>query len=179
MQKVVILNGSGGCGKGTFVGYLSRYVSVYECSIVDEAKKILHSYGWDGKKDERIRMCLCALLDALKIIDIPHKYLVERYLDFSQDDLNDIMTIDIRDPGDIERMVEFFYNVGCPVKTVLIERPSIEKITSNHADAGVANYSYDLIIENDGDIDDWDYTAKWFLDHFDELNGQKIKTTEC
>ena len=179
VKRVVILNGSGGSGKGTFVGCLmNNSVSVMERSIIDEAKGILYSYGWDGKKDDKSRLCLCTMLDALKMIDAPYRYLTDCYVDFMDDDDYDMLTIDIREPEDIKRMVEFFKSVNCPVKTVLIERPAVEKITTNHADAGVSNYPYDLIIENSGDFVQLLKASRWFIDHYDELNGQKIVTTD-
>ena len=52
-KNIVIINGTGGAGKDTFVSFCSEFVKVLNVSSVDkvkEAAKIL--VGWNGEKDE-------------------------------------------------------------------------------------------------------------------------------
>ena len=52
-KQVIIINGTGGSGKDTFVEYCSEFAKVTNISSVDkvkEAAKIL--VGWNGEKDE-------------------------------------------------------------------------------------------------------------------------------
>ena len=48
-------------------------------------------------------------------------------------------------------------------KAVLIDRPGIPLIFSNHADAKVYDYKYDIVIKNNGNFDDFKNKAKSFL----------------
>ena len=51
-KRIIIINGSGGVGKDTFVEYCSEFTNVKNISSVDkvkEAAKIL--VGWNGEKD--------------------------------------------------------------------------------------------------------------------------------
>ena len=53
-KQVIIINGTGGSGKDTFVEYCSEFAKVTNISSVDkvkEAAKIL--VGWNGEKDEK------------------------------------------------------------------------------------------------------------------------------
>ena len=44
MKEILIINGSGGVGKDTFVDKLSRYAKVIHTSIVNPAKDLANSY---------------------------------------------------------------------------------------------------------------------------------------
>ena len=63
-KQVFIINGSGGCGKDTFVEIVksqAKRISVRNYSSVTKVKEIAKIIGWDGTKSER---------DRLKQIDI-------------------------------------------------------------------------------------------------------------
>ena len=47
--------------------------------------------------------------------------------------------------------------------TVFIENENVPEITSNPADANVANYEYDFVIKNNGTIDDYKREVYNFL----------------
>lgn len=55
-------------------------------------------------------------------------------------------------------------------KTILIERPGIPIFFSNHADAGVMDYNYDIVIYNYGNLENLRNQAIQFL-----LNEENIK----
>ena len=57
------------------------------------------------------------------------------------------MIIDIREPKEIERAKQVF-----GAKTVFIENNRVKQITSNMADAGVFDYTYDYTIQNNGTL---------------------------
>ena len=61
-----------------------------------------------------------------------------------------ILLIDIREPKEIEKAKKAF-----GAKTILIKRNDVKSITSNMADAGVFDYDYDFVIENNGTLDDF------------------------
>ena len=58
-KQVIIINGTGGSGKDTFVRFCSEFAKVTNISSVDkvkEAAKIL--VGWNGEKHEKARKLL-------------------------------------------------------------------------------------------------------------------------
>ena len=65
------------------------------------------------------------------------------------------------EPTEIQKLKE-----GLNATTLLIRRPGDDETeTSNHADAGVFNYEYDLTIENNSDIIDLEKKAKEFIEY--------------
>ena len=77
---------------------------------------------------------------------------------FYQDKNLKILFLHIREPEEIDRAVKEFN-----AKTILITRNSIKHITFNTADKNVFNYNYDIIIENNGTIEDLRKTVDDFL----------------
>ena len=69
-----------------------------------------------------------------------------------------MLFLHIREPNEIQRAKEKFN-----AKTILITRNSVKHITSNMADRNVFNYDYDLIINNDGSLDEFDTKANDFV----------------
>lgn len=55
-------------------------------------------------------------------------------------------------------------------KTILVERPGSPIFFSNHADAGVMDYNYDIVIYNGGNLESLRNQAIQFL-----LNEENIK----
>ena len=45
-KKIIVINGTGGSGKDTFVEYVSKYAKVYNFSSVDKVKEIAKLIGW-------------------------------------------------------------------------------------------------------------------------------------
>ena len=54
-KYIVIINGTGGSGKDTFVSFVSKYNKVYNFSSIDKVKEIAKEVGWDGGKTEKDR----------------------------------------------------------------------------------------------------------------------------
>ena len=83
--------------------------------------------------------------------DLPFKSISDTVYHFKKNTLHNVLLIDIREPIEIERAKNEF-----DASTILIRRNSIQNITSNSADAGVFNYDYDYIIDNNGTLDDFE-----------------------
>ena len=67
--------------------------------------------------------------------------------------------IDCREPEEIQKLC-----VALNAKSLLITRADAENTsTSNHADQNVLNYDYDIIIQNNGDLREFAYTAIDFI----------------
>ena len=142
-KQIVIINGTGGCGKDTFVSFVSKYKRVYNFSSIDKVKEIAKLIGWNGGKTDKDRKFLSDL-----------KKLTTEYNDMAFDSIKDainifknsydeIMFIHIREPEEIKRAVDAF-----KAKSLLIKRDGYDNIMTNESDANVENYDYDYIIYN-------------------------------
>ena len=63
-HEIFIINGSGGCGKDTFVELFSKHYGpdkVWNYSSVDKVKRIAKEIGWTGAKTEKDRKFLSDL----------------------------------------------------------------------------------------------------------------------
>ena len=149
-KQVFIINGSGGCGKDTFVSLVADNSYTMNFSSVDKVKEIARIIGWDGGKTEKDRK----LLSDLKLLctnynDMPLNSMREKYEEFL-DSHATFLFLHIREPEEIEKAKKTFFNA----KTILIKRDSIEHITSNTSDGNVFNYDYDIVINNDKGIEE-------------------------
>ena len=148
-KQVFIINGSGGCGKDTFVSLVSDISYTTNFSSVDKIKEIARSIGWTGGKTEKDRK----LLSDLKLIctdynDLPLNSMKDKFEEFLNSDSN-FLFLHIREPEEIEKAKKIFN-----AKTILVKRNSVKHITSNMADANVFNYDYDIVINNDEGIEE-------------------------
>ena len=157
MKKIVIINGTGGCGKDTFVDICSKYKKVYNFSSIDSVKEIARIIGWNGTKSDKDRKFLSDL-----------KKLTTDYNDFAFNSIKDainifnksndeLMFIHIREPEEIKKVVDKF-----KVKTLLIKRQNQELIETNSSDANVEDYNYDYIIINTT-LDEYESKAVNFI----------------
>lgn len=164
-KQVFIINGSGGVGKDTFISLLDYKATVINFSSVDKVKEVARVAGWNGGKTEKDRKFLCDLKQlCTNYNDMPLNSMKERYESFLKTDAH-FLFLHIREPEEIERAKKIF-----DAKTILIKRDSVEHITSNMSDGNVYNYNYDIVINNNGDIDEIRDKAICFaLDYF---NGQ-------
>ena len=159
-KRIIIINGSGGVGKDTFVEYCSEFANVKNISSVDivkEAAKIL--VGWNGEKDEKSRK----LLSDLKLMSIdynnyPITYIKQQSEEFKNSKEQQIMFVHIREISEIQKVKELLN-----AKTLLITSNKVKKIVTNTSDANVENYNYDYHIENNGSLDELKEKAKKFV----------------
>lgn len=140
---------------------LGRDLWIDVISTVDFVKEIATECGWDGTKTLENRKFLSDLKDLLtKWDDVPYKMIVTRANNLPSN-MDWIMFVDCREPTEIQKLKE-----GLNATTLLIRRPGDDETeTSNHADAGVFNYEYDLTIENNSDIMDLAKKAKDFINY--------------
>lgn len=158
-KKVIIINGTGGSGKDTFVSFCSKFAKVTNVSSIDKAKEAAHILvGWNGEKDEKSRKLLVDLKQlSIDYNDAPTNYINKEYKKFLESD-SEYLFIHIREIDEIEKAKKN-YNA----KTLLITNPRVALITSNNSDGNVYNYSYDYIIKNEGTLEELANKAKKFL----------------
>ena len=158
-KKVFIINGSGGVGKDTFCEYVGHYAKVKVISSIDLVKDYASKMGWNGSKTPRDRKFLSDLKDLLtKYNDYPFRDICQKVLWFKEDD-NEFLFIHIREPEEIDRAkIEF------NAHTILMVNDNVKGIYSNHADARVLEYNYDIVIDNSGTLKDLEIIAKDFVE---------------
>lgn len=158
-KTIVVINGSGGAGKDQFITYCSEIKSVMNVSAIDHVKAALtilcpsYSIG-DEKQHNELGEYWRAKLHDLKMKSIeyddsPYKIITKKIDDFMTNDVDEVLFIHIREPEEITRIAERF-----ECKTVLFTNSNVEKITSNPGDANVANFNYDIFIDNSGTLDE-------------------------
>lgn len=158
MKKIFIVNGKPRAGKDTFAELLSKHCRVFKYSSVDKVKKIAAQCGWDGGKTDKDRKFLSELKRiTTEFNDMAYDDLAEKVAYFLKTDFFDVMLIDIREPEEIERAIE-----GFGAEAVYILNDNIPSNTSNYADANVENFEYDIIVTNNGTLDDFEKTVEVF-----------------
>lgn len=151
MKEVIIINGTGGSGKDTFIEFCKLYTKVFNVSTVDEVKTIAaNSFGWNGGKTEKDRK----MLSDLKALwgnynDGPYQYIKSIIKDFYSQEIEGILFIHSREPREIKRFEEEF-----DAFTLLVRNNRIPIITTNTSDANIEDFDYDFIMENNGDLKD-------------------------
>lgn len=157
-KQIIVINGTGGSGKDTFVQFVSKYANIINFSSVDKVKEVATLVGWNPeKKTEKDRKFLSDLKRlTTEYNDMSFHSTEDAVENFRKSDA-EILFIHIREPEEIKRTVEAF-----GAKTLLIRRKGLEAITSNYSDASVENYDYDFTIENDT-LEQLDESASLFV----------------
>ena len=175
-MKIYILNGKAGSGKTTFFKLIEEkcHNYVYNYSTVDLVKKVAYGCGWNGSKTPENRKFLSDLKDLLtEWDDVPYKDCLKEIkritsladiYDMEHDDW--AIFIDCREPKEIQKFVD---RLGA--KTIFIDRKIEDYNASNHADANVENFEYDIVINNNGTLEDLAAVAMNFI----KTEGIKIK----
>ena len=175
-MKIYILNGKAGSGKTTFFKLIEEkcHNYVYNYSTVDLVKKVAYGCGWNGSKTPENRKFLSDLKDLLtEWNDVPYKDCLKEIKRItSLADIYDVehddwaIFIDCREPKEIQKFVD---RLGA--KTIFIDRKIEDYNASNHADANVENFEYDIVINNNGTLEDLAAVAMNFI----KTEGIKIK----
>lgn len=173
---IIVLNGSGGCGKDTFVDLCRKAepLSVWHISTITPIKEAATLLGWNGEKTEKNRKFLSDLKDmATENFDASYKY-INNQIECAILNKIEVVFIDCREPEEIERLKRDFNAI-----TVLIDasarRPDI---ISNHADADVYKYKYNIIIENNGTMEEFNEKAKIFMKFLKQPNKYNLQDNE-
>lgn len=168
MKEIIVINGSGGKGKDSFVEFVSKYLKTKNISSVDKIKEAATILGWSGEKNDNDRLFLSDLKQLSKEYnDYPYKYIVDEIGKFLNSD-KEIIFIHIREPEEIRRIVSEFN-----AKTLLVRNSNVLDIKTNYSDANVENYNYDFYIENNGNLEDLEYKAKKFAKDLLRKGGYK------
>lgn len=175
-KQVFIINGSGGCGKDTFIEALNnqfwKECVVGNYSSIDKVKEIAKAIGWDGTKTERNRKFLNDLkLLTIAFNDMPLNDIKEYTNSFmSNDTTNRILFLHVREPEEIAKSINAFKEYNA--KALLVKRDSVKHIVSNMADGNVYDYDYDVVINNNGTLLDLYMIAFYF---FKDLLNDSLK----
>ena len=159
-KKIIIINGTGGSGKDTFVSFCKEEKNVLNISAVDKVKEAAQILvGWNGEKDDATRKLLSDLKKlSIEYNDYPTKDIKSMADKFLESD-DELMFIHIREIEEIEKTKKLLN-----AKTLLLTNPRVELITTNISDANVNEYNYDYYILNDGSLEDLKNKAKEFIE---------------
>ena len=115
-KHVVIINGSAGVGKDTFVAMCNSFCKVMNYSSIDEIKRLAKLIGWDGNKDERGRKLLSDLKVAMSdYCDLPFQSMKNKYEEFIKSDAS-ILFLHIREPEEIVKAANEFNAITLLIK---------------------------------------------------------------
>ena len=137
-RKVFIINGKAGSGKDTFVNFQKEYardnygIEIINISTVDKIKEAAKLLGWNEVKDNRSRKFLSDLKDlSVEYYDFPAQYC---YKVVKSMPYNGWLYIHCREPQEIEKMRQHIIHYVPYCYTILLDRPGVEEVSSNHAD---------------------------------------------
>lgn len=162
-KQIFVINGVGGTGKDTFVSMVAEASdrTIINYSSIDKVKEIAKAIGWKGGKTEKDRKFLYDLkMLCTNYCNMPFNDVNERVKAFIKSDAP-VMFIHIREPEEIKKAEAAF-----GAKTILVRRDSVGQISSNAADRDVLNYCYDIVINNNKDIDTLRQKALAFTEDF-------------
>lgn len=176
-MKVIIVNGSGGVGKDTFIHFVVTQIyfkytdtAFKTYSIIDPIKDLMKKIGVDLNKDEKNRK----FMSDFKLLiedynDLPYQELIKTFeMAYSYSD-NSVFIAVMREPKDISRFITELTHVygfdGKDIYTVLVCNDRVKPITSNIADASVNDIKYNVVIDNNGTYEELRNKAKEFVDY--------------
>jgi len=158
---IFILNGVNESGKNTFVDFINELTDkpTYHISTIDWVKKFCQiEYGMNPNEKTDVNRGIWHQEKMLHKNYI--RYLIEKKIDSLSDlKYDNIIFIDCREPEEIEYLKD-----KLNAKTILIKKDKV--VASNNADQNVNNYKYDIIIENNGDINELKLKAKQFIKEY-------------
>lgn len=168
MAQVIVINGHAEAGKDTFVEFCSNYMETYLLSTVDIVKEVYRMFGWDGEKTDEARKWLSDAKDFFTTNgDLIWKSINKEIDEIIENSPNTTIFVMVREPEEIQRYVDYLDAI-----TVLVDRDG--HIPDNHADQNVYDFDYDVIIHNDGTLEDLDIVAKWFCKNLDSSDFSRI-----
>jgi dephospho-CoA kinase len=168
-MEIVVINGTGGSGKDSFVKEVINLLGENRCynySTVDFIKYVAVVGGWKGGKTPKDRKFLSDLKKAFtEWNDTPYK-ITEQEIEtvansfYENGHLHDsVMFIHCREPEEIDRLVN-----GFMAHTLLVKRAAADEVQQiNDSDNGVYDYNYDCIVENNGTIEDLNDAARTYI----------------
>ena len=175
-KSIFIINGAAGSGKDTFVDLVILAAQPYDevsnvvnFSSVDIIKELAKMIGWDGSKNEKDRKFLSDLKSLCKDYnDLPFKTIIHTVSEFYKSPDKQFLFIHIREPEEIKRA-----KIAFDAKTILVKRPNVSPVESNTSDKDVYNFEYDIIINNNGSIEDLSNLVPAFIS---DVCNNKLKS---
>jgi hypothetical protein len=169
MKKIILINGTGGSGKDTFVKMVAGYQEgVRNISSVDMPKEAAKILGWTGGKEEKDRLYLSELKKLwVNYCDGSVNFILNEVKSFKES-RDSILFIHIREIEEIIRVKAF---INC--STLLVDNGTL--ITTNESDANVKDYKYDYVINNTGSLEDLRYKAILFVRELQAKDWEKDK----
>ena len=178
-NNIFIVNGPIGAGKSTFVKYLQNEVpGVFGYSYIKPVLHIVNKMGCTNPNTDEARILITNVESAWT------KYntmLIDNLLSQIKHNIKILSKanyhfISIKRPNTIMAFKYFFPDA----KTILIERDGII-INADSADASIHSIKYDIVINNNGTLDDFHNTIDKFigknLNTIQRINKSVIKTT--
>ena len=183
-KKVIIMNGYGGSGKGEFIQAVKIFcglkrdlnssdIRFSNYSIIEPVKELARNFGYNGGKTERDRKMLSDLKRILtEYRNLPRKELACNFDGFIRYNDAGVYSVDIRMTEDIDWFIDYAMGKGIErrdICTIYIENDRVKPIMSNRDDASVEDYTYDIKINNDGDLIDlhqkaFDFAMKFIFE---------------
>jgi hypothetical protein len=170
---VIVINGSNNSGKDNFVEFFMKHYEFksVNMSTIDRVKELTRKYfGWDGKKTEPARKFLAEMKRVwAEYNNGPFVFMVERIKEHyvklnKKDKKNFVYFVHCREPDEIQKFKDKYKNNCLTVLLKREERTHRNKIAENHADMGVNNYNYDMVILNNGSKIDLELESVKFVE---------------
>lgn len=151
-KPIIVINGAGGVGKDTLVGFAGEVYRIWNCSTIEPIKDAARLLGWEvSMKDDKSRKFLSDLkMLSTDYNELPLRYVmekVERFLNCREH--GDILFVHIREPHEIKKFVDAVKEkYGRKPITLLVRRNAVMHQYGNVADDGVEGYEYDYYFDN-------------------------------
>ena len=170
-KRIIVINGSGGSGKDTFVEMCSGFTDIINISSIDPVKESLSSLvGIDyvegvTEKTEELRKLMSDLKQiSVQFNDYPFKWICGVISNFSISE-NMILFIHCRESSEINKIINYAKENYPDIITesLLVKSSRVKPIESNASDRDVNDYPYDYLIQNDCTLDDLRNKAYVFI----------------
>jgi len=169
-KLMVCINGSGGVGKDSFIDFCrnigySKNSYVANLSTIDLIRQAGRLLGCVNKS-EKDRKFLSDLKNlSKKYNNHPRNYIKDQIKNFCKSTGDTIIFVHSREPEEIEEFKEYFIKNKLVdyFITMIIKNDKVKHINSNASDKNVENYEYDLIINNNGSLNDLRLDAQLFV----------------
>ena len=174
-MKIIIINGAANSGKDTFVKLVQRFASieVVNISSIDPVKELMEKCGWTREdKSDLARETMSRIKQSLvDLNDGPFWYIQSRIEAIRWNRPNvEAVFVHVREAEEIEK-IKWAFKKKC--LTLLVKRDV--RIPENFSDQDVMNFSYDLVVRNNGIIKDLEFLAFYLAQYLDRESAGKCK----
>jgi hypothetical protein len=164
MRAVILINGKPRTGKDTFC-YLSKEIvdcPVFSLSSVNCVREIFGILDIEETKTEKQRGQMSELKAYLSKWNVPNLDIIDRICKIASQHDDFIVFVHVREPENIINLKSVFskYDPMLRIfecKTLLLKRDTdgiFDAKANNDSDNNVDDYDYDVVIENNGSLDD-------------------------